>query len=325
MTVIDLAAPITDPTARTAPDLILGTDTSHATSLEQVLEDAGLDWGVYSVDGNAGMSVIVDDREISTFAPDRQFILRDDNNVTLSMVGADYHPISNAEAFASTAAAARMGAVYESAGETDFGRRTFITMGLPEALIRVGGKDVVRFSIRFQTSHASGAVKANIRGVRQWCTNGCTTALRAPMGWSIRHTASASERLAMVEDAVRGGIRYAKEFAALGEQLISTPMSLRDYEQYIDGLYLKPDPDASKAAITRYERRRDDLMGLFQTAAIQQDAPGSAWSAAAAATEYDQWFRTARSADSRARHQFNGAADRFTDAAFSRALDFANR
>ncbi|MFC0313618.1 DUF932 domain-containing protein [Gordonia phosphorivorans] len=311
-----------DPDTRRRPEFILGTDTRGQTDLDGVLAAAGLNWGLRTVSGSDGLSVIVDDREISTFAPERQLVLRDDNNVVLGMVGDGYQAVPNDEAFASTAIAAKMGAQYQSAGSSDYGRKAFVTMTLPEAEVRVGGKDVVSFSLLFSTDHSGGgAVAGRIQGVRQWCTNGATVPLREQMSWSVRHTATASERLAMVEDTVRGCLRYAKEFAALGEQLICAPMSKSDYETYINALFPRPDANAAPAAHTRYERRHADLMGLFHTAAIQQDSPESAWSAVAAVTEYEQWFRPARSELSRARRQLDGDSPRFTARAVTLARE----
>ena len=79
--------------------------------------------------------------------------------------------------------------------------------------------------------------------------------------------------------------------------------------------------NAAPAAHTRYERRHADLMGLFHTAAIQQDSPESAWSAVAAVTEYEQWFRPARSELSRARRQLDGDSPRFTARAVTLARE----
>lgn len=317
-----LAPTHTDPDTRRRPEFILGTDTRGQTDLAGVLTAAGLDWGLRTVGGNDGLSVIVDNREVSTFAPERQLVLRDDNNVVLGMVGDGYQAVPNDQAFASTAIAAKMGAQYESAGSIDYGRKAFVTMSLPEATVRVGGKDVVTFSMFFSTDHSGGgAVAGKIRGSREWCQNGATVALREKMSWSVRHTATAGERLAMVEDTVRGCLRYAKEFAALGEQLICAPMSKADYETYISALFPRPAATAAPAAHARYERRRADLLGLFHTAAIQQDAPESAWSAVAAVTEYEQWFRSARSDLSRARRQLDGDSPRFTANAFAVARE----
>lgn len=315
----------TDRTTRTRPEHILGTDVTGHSSLASVLAAADLNWGLRTVDGNEGLSVFLDNQDISTFAPDRKLVLRDDNNLVLGLVGDSYQPVPNDEAFAATEVAAAMGAQYQSAWATDYGRRACITMSLPEARVRVGGKDVVDFSIMFRTDHTgTGSVVGEIKGVRQWCTNGCSVPLREPMAWSVRHTASAGERLEMVQQTVRGALRYAKEFAALGEALICAPMSKRDYVDYIAELYPHPGVDAAPAAITRYEKRRQDLMGLFRTAEIQQDAPETAWAAVSAVTEYEQWFRPARSDQSRARRQIEGDSPRFTARAVSLARAMAD-
>ncbi|GAB36269.1 DUF932 domain-containing protein [Gordonia otitidis] len=329
MTVIDTstdsATTVADPVGRVRADLVLGTDISHATNIDDALKIAGLDWGITTVDGDTGISVIGDDGEYSAFAPNRKLLLRDDKPIVLGMVGAtSYTVVENRTAFALADNARSMGAVFTAAGELDFGRKTFVTMNLPEAGIVIGGKDAISFDLRFRADHAgTGAVTMELEGTRLWCLNGCTTRLSLPIRWVIRHCSSAEERIAAVSTAMRGAFRYAKEFAALGERLISSPMRLDDYLVYIDQLYPRPD-DARKAAVTRWEKRRSDLIGLYRTSQLQQDAPGTAWSAVAAATEYDQWFRNARSPESRARRQFTAGEDSFTTRAFGLIREMAD-
>lgn len=319
MSVIDTspAAVTVNPSARVRADLVLGSDISQAADVDEALKIAGLDWGITTVAGDTGLSVLGDDGEFSVFAPNRKLLLRDDKPIVLGMVGAtSYTVVDNRTAFSLADDARKMGAVFTAAGELDFGRKTYVTMNLPEAGVVIGGKDAISFDLRFRADHAgTGAVTMELEGTRLWCLNGCTTRLSLPIRWVIRHSSTAEQRLATVSTAMRGAFQYAKEFAALGERLISSPMPLDQYLTYIDTLYPRPDA-ARKAAVTRWEKRRDDLVGLYRTSQLQQDTPGTAWSAVAAATEYDQWFRNARSAESRARRQFTAGEESFTARAF---------
>ena len=314
---------VADPAQRVAADAVLGSDISRASSVEEALQIAGLDWGIRTVSGDQGLSVIDGATEISAFAPGRKLLLRDDSPVVLGMVGHAYKELPNREAFALADEAKKMGAVFASAGESDYGRRAYLTMNLPEATVQIGGKDVVTWQVRYRTDHAgTGAIIGDIRGRRMWCLNGCSVTTKLPIRWVVRHTSSADERLALAEHTLRGGLQYAKEFAALGERLISSPMPMPQYLRYIDTLWPKPDADR-KAALTRWEKRRGDLVGLYRTSALQQDAPQTAWSAAAAVTEFEQWFSPARSAETRARRQFDGRSDEFTTRAFDLVREMA--
>lgn len=325
MTVITPASPVsTQPDLRRAADRVLGTDIGHAANVVEALQVAGLDWGVVTADDTDGLSVGVGDEERSVFMPDRKLVLRDDSPIVLGMVSAGYSPLSNRVAFAPADRARELGAVFAAAGESDYGRKTWITMNLPEATVMIGGKDVVTFQIEFRTSHSGdGAVLGRVRGRRLWCLNGCSSKLQSPSQWSVRHTESAEERLLLAATTMRGAVQWAKEFAALGERLIASPVPRALYEQYIDTLYPRPD-DARKVAMDRWERRRADLIGLFATSQLQADGRGTAWAAVNAVTEHEQWWRGARTDESRARRQFEGGSDRFSAAAFALMRDMVD-
>jgi phage/plasmid-like protein (TIGR03299 family) len=306
---------------RRSADHVLGTDIRQATDIGDALQLAGLDWGVTTVDDTDGLSIGMGAAEQSVFMPDRKLIVRDDQPIVLGMVSSSYAPLGNQTAFAPADKARELGAVFSSAGESDYGRKSWVTMDLPEAEVMIGGKDAVRFQIEFRTSHSGdGAVSGRVRGRRLWCLNGCSARLHSPAQWSVRHTDSAEDRLMLAATTIRGAVQWAKEFAALGEQLISTPMPLPMYERYIDTIYPRPD-ESRKVAVEKWERRRADLMGLFRTSQLQADGRGSLWAGVNSVTEYEQWWRAARSDESRARRQFDGASDRFSAQAFALAGD----
>lgn len=319
MTVITTSTP-TDTVTRIRPDRVLGTDISGANSVDDALKIAGLDWGITTVDGSDGMSVVVDGQEKSLFMPDRKLLVRSDRPIILGAVGNGYRPVPNADAFAVADAAREMGAAFVHAGESDYGRRTFLTMSLPEATVMIGGHDAVAFGLRFTTDHAgTGAIVGEAIVERLVCTNGQRLSGWVNR-WKVRHTITASDRLDLAADLVRGTIRYAQQYKELGDRLVAAPMTFDQFGRYIDAIWEKPNDDR-KSAVSRWESRRQQLMGLYRTWNMCQDGGNSAWAAFATVNEYDQWLRPARSPESRARRQMSEAAQKFNDGALATLND----
>jgi phage/plasmid-like protein (TIGR03299 family) len=290
------AAALTAPRHRIPAGAVLGTDISSATSVDEALTLARLEWELDLLAADH-LTVLAPSGVISTGLPERKLLVRTDTHLTLAAVGSRYTPVDNRSAFALADAAHAMGATFAHAGERDHGRSVFLTMDLPEARVQVGGNDIVDFGVIFEAGHGGASVTGRVTGKRLVCMNGMTVGIGSPISWSIPHTASALQRLTLAENTLRGATRYAKEFAAIAEHLISTPMSLREFTAYIDRLYPQPDPE-SKAAHTRWVRRRGDLLDLFRVAPTQEQGRDTAWGALNAVIEWEDWSRPVRKGNS---------------------------
>lgn len=291
---------------RQLPAALLGTDVSAANSLEDALRLAGLDWGL--VDQPAeNLSILTSDGITSTSIPGHRLLMRSDNNVTMGVVGGRYEAVDNASAFALADAAKSLGATFSHAGEIDGGRKTFLTMDVPEATFAVGGFDLLEFGVTLRTSHdGSGAILGAVEGTRLVCTNGMRTSLEAGRNWSIRHTRSADSRMEDARDLLRHAFTFAKEFTAAATELIETPFSTNDFDQMLGILLPAPDEDATARVINGHQRRRDQLMDLWASAETQEEGRNTAWAAYNAVVEWDQWIRPANNGDEgRALRNFN--------------------
>ena len=304
-----MSTTFTTDTTRIAPQARLGHDVSAANNLTEALNLADLNWQVREEPAD-GLSIFTDDELITTSIPDRKLLLRSDNLLTLGVVGNRYQPVSNADAFGLADAAHQLGARFAHAGELDYGRKTYMTMTIPEADVLVGGKDLVSFGLTLRTDHSgSGSITGSVDGTRLVCTNGMRGRLTSPQSWTIRHTATADQRLEMAEDALQHAFAYAKEFAAVAEEMISTPMTRREFYAFIDEIFPEPDEEAKrKHAI--WAQRRQELVELFRLAETQEEGRGTRWAGYNALVEWLDWFRPSRGGDEgRALRNFNTSAD----------------
>ncbi|PZT95415.1 MAG: hypothetical protein DI630_24320 [Gordonia sp. (in: high G+C Gram-positive bacteria)] len=279
-------------TNRVPFDAQIGTDISKATDVSDALRIAGLDWGLIDMPSPT-LAVFGEDGITNVTMPDRRLIVRDDTNVVLSAVGSRYVPLSNSEVYAVADHARALGAQFNSAGEINHGRSTFLTMNIPEATVNVAGHDPVSFKLVARTSNDGGIAFLSVSALRQVCSNGMTIGVGVPQTIEIRHSASATQRLQEAEQAMTAAMRYAKEFAARAEQLAATPMRTNEFDRFLAELHPRPAQER-KAAHTRWETRRDVLMNLWAHSETNEEGRGTAWGALNALVEWADWFKPTR-------------------------------
>lgn len=310
-----MTAPAIKYTDRVPDATILGTDVHGATDMNDALDIAGLNWGLTVTDASE-LTIMGADGVTMTGMPGRRFISRDDTGEILAAVGNRYTPITNREAFALADHAKNLGAQFAAAGSIDHGRTVFMSMEIPEATGHIAGVDPVDFGFYLRSGHDGESATYSVSARRRWCTNGSEVGSLAatPRSWSIRHTSSAQENLILARQAVAGAIAYAKAFVAHAEAMATTPMTTAEFMQVLDIMAPKPDEER-KAAVTRWEKRRDMLLDLWANADTQEEIRGTRWAAFNSITEYLDWYAPTKGEDptrARALRQFNdaGAATR---------------
>lgn len=135
----------------------LGHDLTGITNVEEAIDKAGLDWGLKIVPGEA-LTVLTDDGLISTSIPGQRLVMRDDNYVTMGVVGARYHGVDNRSVFSLTQHFLDQGATFREGGERDHGRQVFMRMDLPGCNVPlIDGKDLIKGGVVVKASHDGSA------------------------------------------------------------------------------------------------------------------------------------------------------------------------
>lgn len=308
------------PTQRTTR---LGHDLTGITTIDQAIATADLDWGLNVVDAE-NLTITTNDGITATNIPGMRMVMRDDNHVTLGVVGGRYQAVDNHSVFALGDTFLDQGATPREGGFLDHGRRAFMHFDLPDQSIQVGGKDLISFGVTIKASHdGSGNVSAGITGKRLVCTNGMTVAIPGlPHQFKIRHTASAETRMREAHKVLEGATRYVSEFLAAADVMLDTRMTRTQYGTYIDRMFPQPHPEERRAH-TLWENRRHELMNLWGFAETNDLGRDTAWAAFNSVTEYLDWVAPVRSANgapeaqTRALRQFDATTQDVKDKAFA--------
>jgi phage/plasmid-like protein (TIGR03299 family) len=275
----------------------LGTVFNEEVSTSKMLELAHLDnWNVRL-------------EEVSVpegFASDKNyfFVARTNpfdktQNDVLGVVGERYNVLQNEDLF-DFGDALLDGGRWETAGSIKNGRQVFGSLALErETILDPNGvSDKVNSYLLINTSHdGSVAIQASITPVRVVCANTLNLALGkgnrgVKQSFKIRHTQTASGKVAQAREALGLANRYLDEFDKMAQAMIEVEVTKAQFDKVVDTLYPKPEKDA-KGSVKKWETKID-LINSIYVGDYNNTISGTAWGVANALTERLDWYRSAR-------------------------------
>ena len=297
----------------------LGVVTPNALTAEDALKTALLDWKVIKADTPVETIVpTIDGKSTSKITfPDKFMTYRyhpkTNKADALGVVGNRYTPVQNAEAFSFlNFVADESGAVFETAGSMNNGRKVFMTMKMPEGL-QIGGQDAIDlYLMAWNTHDGTSAFNLLVTPIRVVCQNTLTAAINsAKSNYALRHTPGVNGKIQAARDALKLTFKYTEEFEKLAENLISQEMTDKEFAKLVEEVF--PIDEESQRATTIAETARGTLMGLWK-APTQANIANTKWAAYNAFIEYSDWASPIRGKDVetlRAERIISGAGDRF--------------
>ena len=215
---------------------------AQGENTQEVLDNAGLNFTVgreplYTSQG----------REIrSKF----QRIYRQDNDVTLGVVGRTYQPLQNAELLGiADRLVANQDIAWDRIGMVGQGEKLYASFTLPDTYRVDGWDDLDQYIYLTNTHDGSGGVRCIPANVRFGCTNQFAfhrSQLKAaginPRDLTIRHSSKMSDRIGQLEKAIGIVDVLNQNFANQAAELMTVEMSEADKATfYIDTLGLATD------------------------------------------------------------------------------------
>jgi phage/plasmid-like protein (TIGR03299 family) len=191
---------------------------------------AGLDWKVTKVPSG------YEGPEGEFVAAGSKFYLtqRSDTGAILGHVGNQYTVFQNAEAFAFADELLEFGAEFEAAGSYKGGSNVFLIAKLPEGIKVEGEEDMDLYLDMINTHDGSGAISWYATPIRRICTNQTRLMIaKAVSSAKIRHTSTASERVAQVAETLRLVSTYKSELESGITALQNIEMNLEEVDNFI--------------------------------------------------------------------------------------------
>lgn len=229
----------------------------------------------------------------------------------LGMVSSNYVPIQNEEAFAFGEALIAEGLEVETMGSLNDGKQVFALFRMPQD-VNVGG-DVVYPYLHCNTSHdGSMALTAGLTGIRIVCKNTQTMALDQPTPRiRIPHFGQGvAGQVEAAKLALAGAAAGVTDFQQQMEVWANTPINSATFDRIV--LRKFPDvPEAEDNPVAKLMRdaNREALRWLYEVSPTNEVLRGTAWGAAQAMLEWQDWTRGKTNGKNRARSQVSAVAD----------------
>ncbi len=222
----------------------------------------------------------------------------DNGKDVLAIVGSKYQVVQNEQLFEFGDNLLHGGASWESAGSIKGGRVVFGSLVVPRefTLDENGANDKTTTYLLVHTSHdGSVAVQASITPVRVVCQNTLNLALGSvKQSFKLRHTQSIDGKIQVAREALNLTFNYMDKFEEEAQSLFNTKVDDKKFFDIITAIYPKPDKDATKAQLTKWDNKIVLLNSLYHESPTNENIKGTAWGVLNALTERLDYFKQER-------------------------------
>jgi phage/plasmid-like protein (TIGR03299 family) len=302
----------------------LGRELPECATADEMIRAAGVDWQVEKCPLEGPYYTM--NADPSRFSLVRKAGNEKEQDVLLGLVGKDYVPLQNTDAFKFfDPIVESKAAIFHTAGALGVGERVWVLAKLP-GNIRVIGNDIVDKYLLLSNNHSGKeSVTIKFTPIRVVCQNTLNFALQdGNQSVRVRHTGDLHKRLSEVPEML--GIineTYAKA-GALFSEFASIRFGTVRFDQYLEGVF--PRTERQKSEKKRPERW-DRVTALFEKGDPGiNEGRGTLWAAYnAVIRDEDYRHSTERGPDRRLSRVWFGAGADLKYRALRVAQEFARK
>jgi len=274
----------------------LGKILPELATAQEALEAANLSWQVQKV------PVFAHFPDGSVSSTRNYATVREDTKEVLGVVGTDYTPLQNADAFKFFDAVCQdpNGPKYETAGSLHGGRKVWILAKMP-SFIEVIGHDIIKEYLLLSNTH-DGSKQLEMRWttVRVVCQNTLSLASRGVAEVRLRHRSDLTRRISDVQELL--GITKANhEFLT---EATAFMLTVKPTEEQITDVLTKllgngsEGPEGESETSPQKKRVKGEIETLYNSSETCNlpGMEGTAWGLLNAITEWSDHNRPYRSA-----------------------------
>lgn len=281
----------------------LGVELDSPATAKEAMEAAKLDYTVIS----RPMKEILDveNNDWTT--------MRTDKDEVLGIVGKNYEPLQNIDAFKFFDALVTQGeAIYETAGVLGRGERIWMLAKLP-GFIKVHGKDIVYKYLLLTNNHDdSSHVRVKVTPIRLVCNNTLSAALKGEGEFHIDHKQDLERVHALLEQTNS----LFGELDAIFNRMFLTKITDKQIMEYVNTLVPDTEQEENHA---HSEEIRQAMLKLHETGLGANLARGTLWGAFNSVTEYADHLMPNEDPDSRLYSIWFGRGEQLKQKAFQLA------
>jgi phage/plasmid-like protein (TIGR03299 family) len=254
-------------------------------SIDEAIVAAGLDWVVdrrpMFTEYNKGLKLKVE-------VPGCYAMCRNTDDSVLGVVGQDYTPLQNTEAFKwFQPFLDAKEATIETAGSLKTGRKVWVLVKIRKGELSVHNKDEVNHYMLLSNSHdGTTAVRVGFTPIRVVCNNTLCLAheSKASKLLRVKHTSRLHENLEAIREIMSLARREFRATVKQYEALASKGINKKDLETYVRKVFQLPDDKGGKELIPA-------VVFLFEEGRGAKEAGNTHWGAYNAVNGYLNYFR----------------------------------
>ena len=294
----------------------LGTKVPSDLTPEQMLQAAGLDWQVEARDmtvlGSDGGEIVV---------PGKKALYRTSDDKYMSVIGNDWKPLQNHEAFQFFNDFIVAGDMeMHTAGSLQEGQRVWALAKVKDSF-EVFKNDVVEQFLLFSNPHKYGAsIDVKMTPIRAVCWNTLSFALNTSSNYAVK----INHRQEFDADVVKEQLGVAKEklakYKEAAQFLGSKQFTNENIVEYFNGLF--PRTSNAKNEEDAQSKNAKEAMEVLYTQPGAEFGAGTWWQAFNAVT-YMTDHTVGRSADTRLTSAWFGYNARVKEKALKSAIEYA--
>lgn len=264
----------------------LGTVLENAPSVKEAIILAGLNWEVEK-------RPIKTDEENSLVIPGKQAIVRKDINSVLGVVGTNYKPLQNSEAFDWFEPFVENGlATLETAGSLYDGKRVFILAKLALDNLDIMNEDPIESFILLSNAHdGSMAVRVGFTPIRVVCNNTLSCAHNSDASKLIRvhHTGDVNQILIELRETMDLVNQQFISTAEYYRKLARKDINASDLAKYVKQVFNRKSLEATlneTPDMLDEEQSRKQLIARIEEIFETKEKYHTAWNAYNAVNTY---------------------------------------
>lgn len=297
----------------------LGTRLDRPATSQEAIEAANLNWLVEKKPLYLKFKPKVQVNE--AFAIVRKDHLTKNEPTVLGVVGKNYKPVQNHEAFEFFDDIVGAGkAIYHTAGALSDGKIIWILAKLP-GYIRVVGDDITHKYLLLSNSHdGSTSVQIKFTPIRVVCNNTLTIALNKGETLKAKHTRDVKERLTQAKELLGIIDNRFNGIEKSFREMAQVKVNQSRLNEYLKNVF--PDPQ-DELLLPNTIKAREMAQELFETGigAEMQGVKGTLWGAYNGITEMIDHKNTRLNADKKSTNILFGAGYNTKVKAYNVALD----
>lgn len=295
----------------------LGTKVAADLSPAQIQQQAGLDWTVEKETMTTASGVEIEGKKA---------LVRSSDNKVLDVVGDNWNPVQNSEAFEFFSEYCLAGDMeMHTAGSLKGGQMVWALAKVKESFDILGGDQVDSYLL-FSNPHKYGkAIDVRFTPIRVVCNN----TLSMSLGQNVANSVSLNHRTAFNPESVKETMGIAHEKFAMYKEtcefLASKQFSMDSLIQYYNDVFPRTYKGKNPPVVKEYKDLTNNAQKAFSFLETQPGAEfgaGSWWSALNSVT-YLTDHQMGREADSRLTSAWFGANQSRKVKAVEKAVEFA--